>query len=58
MLFICYRAYMYLGETPWKHVAIAFWGSVCFVLVAEQTVTDDAFHFIVFYVAILFLEVV
>ena len=57
MLFICYRAYMYLGETPWKHVAIAFWGSVCFVLVAEQTVTDDAFHFIVFYVAILFLAV-
>ena len=57
MLFICYRAYMYLGETPWKHVAVAFWGSVCFVLIAEQTVTDDAFHFIVFYVAILFLAV-
>ena len=57
MLFMCYRAYTYLGETPWKHVAIAFWGSVCFVLVAEQTVTDDAFHFIVFYAAILFLAV-
>lgn len=55
MLVICYRAYMYLEETPWKHVVIAFWGSVCFVLLAEQTVTDDAFHFIVFYVAVLFL---
>lgn len=55
MLFICYRAYMYLRETPWKHVAAAFWGAAAFVLLAEQTVTDDSFHFSVFYVAILFL---
>ena len=55
MLFICYRAYMFLGETPWKHVAAAFFGSVCFVLLAEQTVEDDAYHFIVFYAAILLL---
>lgn len=57
MLFLCYRAYSYLKETPWKHIVIAFWGAVCFVLLAQELVTDDAFHFIVFYVAILFLAV-
>lgn len=55
MLFLCYRAYMYLRVTPWKHVAIAFWGAAAFVLLAEQTVTDEGFHFSVFYAAILFL---
>ncbi len=55
MLLMCYRAYMYLSETPWKHTVIAFWGGVCFVLLAEQTVTDEGFHFAVFYGAILFL---
>ena len=39
MLFICFRAYMYLDETPKKHIAIAFWGSACFVLLAEKLVT-------------------
>ena len=37
MLFICFRAYMYLDETPKKHIAIAFWGSACFVLLAESS---------------------
>lgn len=55
MLFICFRAYMYLDETPKKYVAIAFWGSVCFVLLAEKLVTQEHFHFIVYYVALLFL---
>ena len=55
MLFICFRAYMYLDETPKKHIAIAFWGSACFVLLAEKLVTQEHFHFIVYYVAIIFL---
>ena len=55
MLFICFRAYMYLEETPKKHIAIAFWGSACFVLLAEKLVTQEHFHFIVYYVAIIFL---
>lgn len=55
MLFICFRAYMYLDETPKKHIAIAFWGSACFVLMAEKLVTQEHFHFIVYYVAIIFL---
>src|SRR5699024_5705872 len=26
MLFVCFRAFMYLRTTPWKHIALAFWG--------------------------------
>ncbi len=33
----------------------AFAGSVVFVLMAQKLVTEDHFHFIVYYVAILFL---
>ena len=55
VLFVCYRAYMYLRETPWKHVTAAFAGAVVFVLLAQKLVTEDHFHFIVYYVAILFL---
>lgn len=57
ILSMCYRAYMHLEETPKKHIAAAFWGSVCYVLLAQKLVTDKAFHFIVFYVAILFLAI-
>ncbi len=56
ILCMCYRAYQYLEETPKKHVALAFWGSAGFVLWAQQRLTEDeAYHFAVFYVAILFL---
>lgn len=55
VLFMCYRAYMYLQETPWKHVLTAFWGAVVFVILAQKLVTEEHFHFIVYYVAILFL---
>ncbi len=55
MLFICFRAYAHLDETPKKYVAVAFWGSICFVLLAEKLVTQEHFHFIVYYVSIIFL---
>lgn len=55
LLLMCYRAYMHLKDTPWKHVLIAFWGSVIFVILAQKLVTEEHFHFIVYYVAILFL---
>ena len=48
MLFICFRAYAHLDETPKKYVAVAFWGSICFVLLAEKLVTQEHFHFIVY----------
>ena len=57
MLMICCRAYCQLGTIPWKHVAIAFWGAVIFVLLAQKLVDNSQFNFIVFYVAILFLAV-
>lgn len=56
MLLICYQAYMNLRETPWKHVCLAFWGAVIFVLLAQKLVDNPKqFHFSVFYAAILFL---
>ncbi|MCI8950717.1 MAG: YfhO family protein [Lachnospiraceae bacterium] len=55
LLSVCFHAYLKLDEIPWKHVALAFWGAVAFVLVAEQTAEKGDFHFIVFYVAVLFL---
>lgn len=55
LLLMCYRAYMYLSETPWKHVLSAFWGSITFVILAQKLVTEEHFHFAVYYVAILFL---
>lgn len=55
VLSMCYRAYMYLKETPWKYVLMAFWGAVVFVILAQKLVTEEHFHFIVYYVAILFL---
>lgn len=55
LLLMCYRAFMYLKETPWKHVIVSFWGSVIFVVLAQKLVTEEHFHFAVYYVAILFL---
>lgn len=55
MLTVCYQAYSHLGEIPWKHVVLAFWGSVAFVILAEKLVEQDHFQFYVYYVAILFL---
>lgn len=55
MLVMCYRAYSHLKEIPWKHVAIAFMGAVCFVILAEKLVEQEHFQFYVYYVAILFL---
>lgn len=56
LLVMCYRAYMYLRETPWKHIVLAFWGSILFVIMAQKLVTEDHFYFGVYYVAILFLS--
>ena len=55
ILVMCYRAYQYLEETPKKHVALALWGSIGFVLLAQKLVVNEDYHFSVFYVAILFL---
>lgn len=56
MLSLCYRAYMYLEDTPKRHISFALFGAMGFVLLAQKLVTDEeAFHFSVFYVALLFL---
>lgn len=56
MLLMCYEAYSHLKETPWKHVVLAFFAAIVFVLMAQKLITDEAYHFSVFYVAILFLS--
>lgn len=55
VLFMCYRAYMYLRETSWKQIAGAFWGAFVFVILAQKLVTEEHFHFLVFYGAMLLL---
>ncbi|MGL5438027.1 MAG: YfhO family protein [Lachnospiraceae bacterium] len=55
LLLMCYRAYMNLQDIRWKHVVQAFWGAVIFVLLAQKLVTQEHFHFSVYYVAIIFL---
>ena len=57
MLVMCYKAYSHLNETSWKRVAVAFWGSVSFVILAEKLVEQEHFEFYVYYVAILFLAI-
>lgn len=52
-----YHAYIYLHEIPWKHVVTAFFATVIFVIMAQKLITDDAFHFSIFYVAIIFLAI-
>ncbi len=56
VLVMCYKAYLELKNTPWKHIVMAFWGAVAFVILAEKLVdNEEQFHFAVFYAAILFL---
>ncbi len=55
VLVMCCKAYLQLSEISWKHVLLTFWGAVGFVLMAQKLVTEEHFHFSVFYVAILFL---
>lgn len=55
VLFTCFRAYENLGKEPRRHVAMAFWGSCAFVVLAEKLVEAEHFHFSVYYVAIIFL---
>ncbi len=55
VLVMCCKAYLLLPGTPWRHVLLAFWGAVGFVILAQKLVTEEHFHFSVFYVAILFL---
>lgn len=56
VLVMCYKAYLELRNTPWKHIVMAFWGAAAFVILAEKLVdNEEQFHFAVFYAAILFL---
>ena len=55
MLVICYRAYMHLEETPRRHITLAFMGASGFVILAEKLVTEDHFHFSVYYISLIFL---
>ena len=49
VLAMCYRAYMHLGDISLRQVAMAFWISVGFVLIAEMTVLEEHFHFCLLY---------
>ena len=55
MLLVCFRAYQHIKEIPWSQAGGAFLGAVAFVIMAEKLIESDQYHFIVFYVAILYL---
>lgn len=56
VLTVCFRAYQHLEEAEEKQVGTALFVSVCFVLLAQKSLwQDEAYHFAVFYLAILFL---
>ncbi|NBH73469.1 hypothetical protein D3Z51_15925 [Clostridiaceae bacterium] len=55
VLVMCCKAYLHLPETPWRHVLLAFWGAVGFVVLAQKLVMEKHFHFSVYYVALMYL---
>ncbi len=55
MLLAGYQAYIHLDQIPWKHVVLALFASVTFVLMAEKLIDDEAYHFSIFYGAIILL---
>ncbi len=55
MLFVCFRAFMHLKDTPKKYMNMAFFGSVTFVLLAEKLIDAEHFHFAIFYAALIVL---
>ncbi len=57
VLSMCFRAFVFLDGTPKRRIGAAFGGAAIFLLLAQKLITDDAYHFIVFYVAFLFLAI-
>ncbi|WP_333645876.1 YfhO family protein [Lacrimispora sp.] len=55
MLLAGYQAYIHLDQIPWRHVVLALFASVSFVLMAEKLIDDEAYHFSLFYGAIILL---
>lgn len=55
VLTMCCRVYTMLEDLTERTIFGAFWGAAVFVLIAQKVVTAKHFHFIVFYVALLFL---
>ncbi|MDR1765693.1 MAG: YfhO family protein [Lachnospiraceae bacterium] len=55
VLFVCYRAYMYLDDALQRHIVVAFWVSIGFVLLAQTSVVQDQAPFWAYYVAMVFL---
>lgn len=56
VLLMSYRAYEHLNDIPWKTIVTAFWSAFLFVLAAQKLVTENAFHFSVFYISFLYLS--
>ncbi|MDO4295066.1 MAG: YfhO family protein [bacterium] len=56
MLTLCFRAFQYLKEIPWKQIGWSFLGACAFVVLAEKLVQSEQFHFMVFYGALLYLS--
>ena len=55
LLLMCYEAYSHLRTMPIRNIGPAFACAAAFVLLCEKLVTDDAFEFWVFYLALALL---
>lgn len=52
VLFMCYRAYQYLYQTRPSLIIRTMWGSIALIILMQKLVTEDHFHPVVFYIAI------
>lgn len=57
VLFMCAKAYDRLEENTARDLFIAFGISMGYILLAQKIVNNEDFHFVVFYVAMIFISV-
>ncbi len=55
VLLLCFEACTHLKEFPKRQIFYVFWGVVAYIFMAQKLITQEHFHFIVYYVAIVFL---
>ncbi|MFC2735031.1 MAG: YfhO family protein, partial [Oribacterium sp.] len=55
LLCLCYEAYLKRKATGLRELGISLASALSFIILCQKVVTDDAFHWAVFYTAILFV---
>ncbi len=55
VLLLCCEACLHLGEFPPRQIFYVFWGDIVFILLAQKLITQEHFHFSVYYISVIFL---